>query len=146
MKHLAYFAQIFQHKILPPKPKSTFRHLQHGIQEFHRKYVLIPADKAANKVVVVWQLYYIKTLKQELSGTRAYKDVYAEENSVVNDHCSHLPLKFSVSVKDRQDKLPSMYWLPKLHKNNIKQDLLQTQAYVLLLNFLNYSPLASLLS
>ena len=39
--------------LLPPKPKSTFRHLKHGIQDFHRKYVLVPADKAANNVVVV---------------------------------------------------------------------------------------------
>ena len=38
---------------LPPKPKSTFRHLKQGIQDFHRKYVLVPADKAANNVVVV---------------------------------------------------------------------------------------------
>ena len=38
--------------ILPPKPKSSFRHLKQGIQEFHRKYVLVPADKAANSVVV----------------------------------------------------------------------------------------------
>ena len=26
------------------------------------------------------------------------------------------PLKFSVCVKERQDRLPTMYWLPKLHK------------------------------
>ena len=39
--------------LLPPKPKSTFRHLKQGIQEFYRKYVLVPADKAANNVVVV---------------------------------------------------------------------------------------------
>ena len=39
--------------LLPPKPKSIFRHLKQGIQDFHRKYVLIPADKAANNVVVV---------------------------------------------------------------------------------------------
>ena len=38
--------------ILPPKPKSTFRHLKQGIQDFHRMYVLVPADKAANNVVV----------------------------------------------------------------------------------------------
>ena len=31
----------------------TFRHLKQGIQDFHRKYVLVPADKAANNVVVV---------------------------------------------------------------------------------------------
>ena len=36
--------------LLPPKPKST---LKQGVQDFHRKYVLVPADKAANNVVVV---------------------------------------------------------------------------------------------
>ena len=39
--------------LLPTKPKSTFRHLKQGIQDFHGKYVLVPADKAANNVVVV---------------------------------------------------------------------------------------------
>ena len=39
--------------LLPPKPKFTFRHLKKGIQKFHRKFVLAPADKAANNVVVV---------------------------------------------------------------------------------------------
>ena len=40
-------------KPLPTKPKSTFRHLKQGTQDFHIKYVLVPADKAANNVVVV---------------------------------------------------------------------------------------------
>ena len=106
---------------------------------------MVPADKAANNVVVVDD-YINSTLKQELSGTRACREVSADENSVVNDHCSHLQLKFSVNVKDRQDKLPTMYWLPKLHKKLMKLDLLQTLARVLLLNFLNYKLLASLLS
>ena len=39
--------------ILPPKPKSSFRHLKRGIQDFHMNYILVPADKAANNVVVV---------------------------------------------------------------------------------------------
>ena len=39
--------------LLPPKPKLSFRYLKQSIQEFHRKYVLAPADKAANNVVVV---------------------------------------------------------------------------------------------
>ena len=37
----------------PPKPKINYRYLKSGIEEFHRKYVLVPADKAANNVVVV---------------------------------------------------------------------------------------------
>ena len=39
--------------ILLPKPKYSFRHLKRGIQDFHMNYVLVPAHKAANNVVVV---------------------------------------------------------------------------------------------
>ena len=59
--------------LLPPKPKLSFRYLKQGIQEFHRRYVFAPADKAANNVVVVCRLYYINTLKQELGSTKTYE-------------------------------------------------------------------------
>ena len=39
--------------MLPRKPKISYRFLKSGIEEFQRKYVLVPADKAANNVVVV---------------------------------------------------------------------------------------------
>ena len=38
----------------------------------------------------------------------------------MNGHCNHLALKLSVCVKERQDRLPTMYWLPKLHKRPYK--------------------------
>ena len=63
-----------------------FRHLKQGIQEFHRKYVFVPADKAANNVVVVCRLLYINTLKQELNGTKAYEETSTDEKSIVNSH------------------------------------------------------------
>ena len=37
----------------PLSPKQPTNHLKSGIEEFHRKYVFFPADKAANNVVVV---------------------------------------------------------------------------------------------
>ena len=45
---------------------------------------------------------------------------YSDEISVVNAHLNELPVKFSVCVIEGQDKLPTMYWLPKLHKIKIK--------------------------
>ena len=60
--------------LIPPKPKSSFRQLKQGLQDFHRMYVLLPADKAANNIVVVYRLHYINTLKQELNGTKAYEE------------------------------------------------------------------------
>ena len=38
----------------------------------------------------------------------------------MNSHCNHLALKFSLCVKERQDRLPRMYWLPKFHKRLCK--------------------------
>ena len=40
-------------KLLPPKPKLSFRHLKQGIQQFHEMFVLAPADKASNNAIVV---------------------------------------------------------------------------------------------
>ena len=39
--------------LLPPKPKSSFRHLKRCIQDFYTNYVLVSADNADNIVVVV---------------------------------------------------------------------------------------------
>ena len=35
-------------------------------------------------------------------------------------HLNDLPVKFFVCVNEGQDKLPTMYWLPKLHKRPYK--------------------------
>ena len=43
--------------LLPPKPKFTFRNLKTGIQEFHRRFILAPADKTATCTVHVTMLW-----------------------------------------------------------------------------------------
>ena len=86
---------------------------------------MVPADKAANNVVVVWRLYYINILKCELVDTNAYKLYLSlNERVVVNVHGCHTALHFGVKAKENQNKVPTLYWLPKLHKGPIKQDLL----------------------
>ena len=85
--------------------------------DFHMNYVLVPADKAANNVVVVWRLYYINTLKRELVDTNAYKlQPSLSERVIVDGHGCHTALHFGVKAKENQDKVPTLYWLPKLHK------------------------------
>ena len=50
-RRISFYSQ--NTNMLPCKPKISCRCLKSGIEEFHRKYVLVPADKAANNVVVV---------------------------------------------------------------------------------------------
>ena len=101
-------------------------------------YVLVPADRAANNVVVVWRLHYINTLKRELVDTSAYKlQPSFSERVIVDGHGCHTALHFDVKTKENQDKVPTLYWLPKLHKKPIKQDLLLFLVLVRQQNFLN---------
>ena len=65
-------------------------------------------------------LHYINTLKQELNGTKAYEETSTDEKSVDNSHLNELPLMVTLCVKESQDRLPTMYWLPKLHKRSYK--------------------------
>ena len=39
--------------LLPPKPRLSINFLRKGIKSFHDKFVLVPADKAANNVIIV---------------------------------------------------------------------------------------------
>ena len=104
--------------LLPAKPKFTFRRLKKGIQEFHRRFVLAPADKAANNIVVVWKMYYINTLKQELSTAKTYEHNRLDETPIVDGHQCHMVAKFGLFVDEDHSKLPTLYWLPKLHKRS----------------------------
>ena len=64
------------------------------------------------KDLTIILIHYINTLKQELDGTRVYKETDSDEISVVYVHINELPVKFSVCVNEDEDKLPPMYWLP----------------------------------
>ena len=112
--------------------------MKQSIQEFHRKYVFVPVDKAANNVVVVCRLHYINTLKQELNGTKAYEETSIYEKSVVYYHSNEIPNKFAVDDKERQDRLPTMYWLPKLHKRPYKAKFIANSSSCTIQNFQNY--------
>ena len=50
-RRISFYSQ--NTNMLPRKPKMHCRYLKSGNEEFHRKYVLVPADKAANNVVDV---------------------------------------------------------------------------------------------
>ena len=39
---------------------------------------------------------------------------------IVNTHSIDTTAKFALSIKEKQDRLPTLYWLPKLHKRPYK--------------------------
>ena len=66
-----------------------------GIEGFHRKYVQIKLQTT----FLFFDGCTINILKQELSGTKAYKQTSEKEKSVINNPFFHNATRFAVSVK-----------------------------------------------
>ena len=57
----------------------------------------------------------------ELVDTYAYKlQPSLSERVIFDGHGCHTALHFGVKAKENQDKVPTLYWLPKLHKKPYK--------------------------
>ena len=64
---------------------------------------------------------YYAVLAVLLFGYNAYKlQPSLSERVIVDGHGCHTALHFGVKAKENQDKVPPLYWLPKLHKNTYK--------------------------
>jgi hypothetical protein len=91
----------------------------------HDKYVIVSADKAPNNIVFVCKSYYIDYLIKELGidnslGNPTYTPTTLTKEEILENHRSVL-CSFTISTKDEELNLPSLYWIPKLHKCPIKQ-------------------------
>ena len=100
------------------------------LSDLHEKYVMVPADKAANNVIFVCKWYYQKVLFEEFglahnAGNATYKITKMDESridtesQIVNKLIEGLNL-LNLPVSIMSQNLPVMYWTPKLHKNPYK--------------------------
>ena len=63
--------------------------------------------------------------KSEMAGPFNRGDTIINKHSlservIVDGHGCHTALHFDVKAKENQDKVPTLYWLLKLHKNPYK--------------------------
>ena len=93
---------------------KTRKHLE-SLKTLHDRYVLVPADKAANNVIVVCRKYYLEIVIREITTTTTYEHVSESVTDIVTRHLQFMN-KYKVKIKPELLCLPSFYWLPKLHK------------------------------
>jgi hypothetical protein len=91
----------------------------------HDKYVIVSADKAPDNIVCVCKSHYIDCLIKELGidnslGNPTYAPTTLTKEEILDNHRSVL-CSFGISTKDEELDLPSLYWIPKLHKCPFKQ-------------------------
>ena len=89
------------------------------LRDFHKHYVLVPADKASNNIIVVCKKYYVEVVLNEFSDvgqSTTYITCDHSPNHIVRTHISDMK-RWNINIPLDMEELPSVYWLPKLHKN-----------------------------
>ncbi len=97
------------------------------LQNLHNKYIVVPADKAANNYVFICKKYYLNVLTKELgiemtlNGLKIWGNMTYQESNEVKENILHRHKTILKSYKFKYDeineKLGSFYFIPKLHKN-----------------------------
>ena len=95
-------------------------------KDIHIIYVIVPADKAGNNIIFVCKYYYIKTLMDELgidstgNANGTYEAQLDTPDEVIKKQSETMEKEFKIKLTDEEEKLPQMYWIPKLHKKPYK--------------------------
>ncbi len=114
-----------RHKI--EVPKSLWNNdTKSSLEILHKKFVIVPADKAANNYVFICQKFYLDVMCEELgitwttnsptvTGNNTYIPIQESKDSILTRHIQILAAYGT--EKPKFQKLPKMYMIPKLHKN-----------------------------
>ena len=99
------------------------------LHKLHANYILVPADKAANNVIIVCKKYYIDTLVEELGinivniNNPTYIQIDDSFETIVKSHNQFIT-SVGLEMSEEDQNLPYMYWTPKLHKSPYKHQFI----------------------
>ena len=95
------------------------------LHKLHANFVLVPADKAANNVIIVCKKYCVDALVGELGINNVnidgptYIPMDGSFGAIVGSHNQFIT-SVGLEISEEDQNLPYLYWTPKLHKSSYK--------------------------
>ena len=97
------------------------------IQQFQKRFVLVPVDKAGNNFAVICRRFYISVLCGELGihtgniqGNNVYRYMEGYTTQTVVEKHKKSMKNFGIKIDSDLEKVPLLYWTSKQHKNPYK--------------------------
>ena len=82
----------------------------------------MPIDKAANNFSFICKRFYVTRLLAEVGmlndNSQTYEHLDKDYHQIINENIQ-LCKRYGLEVGDREQCLPFMYWIPKMHKNPV---------------------------
>ena len=112
-------------KIVPREIKQTLKDagVITALNDLQNDFVMAPIDKATNNISFICKRFYAKILLKEFgilgTSSKTYEKLSTSLDSVINSTIKDIKSNFSIKTEESMKKLPSAYWLPKMHKSPI---------------------------
>jgi hypothetical protein len=95
-----------------------------ALENLLKRFVLVSADKSENNTIVVCQRHYVQRIRAELAGVEGKAHTYRVElekiDVIVEEQLRRVTefgVKYGFRVEKAQEKLATLYWTAKMHKN-----------------------------
>ena len=108
--------------VIPKTTKPVLKNVSSlsCLEDLQKQFVLVPIDKAANNIAFVCKSFYIKRILDEVGvsdlPSSTYKFCNKDVQKVIYDNVQVCE-RFGLKVEEGFEKLPIIYWMPKMHKN-----------------------------
>ena len=91
MKYIEKRVRSLKKQHVNKRKKHALRNTVHldYLSYLYDNFVLVPADKASNNVIVVCKKYYLDVVIKELNSTSIYREVCGDCTSVVSIHLDY---------------------------------------------------------
>ena len=84
---------------------------------------MTPIDKASSNVAVICKRYYAEVVLKEIgilgNGSETYEKADRSKDEIIDDNRIYSE-KLGYKLSEKEKDLPTMYWIPKMHKNPVK--------------------------
>ena len=92
------------------------------LDQLKKEFVFVPIDKAASNVAIICKRYYLQVILKEIrilgDGNKTYCKANREKDEIINENIEYTK-RLNFKTTEKEETLPIMYWIPKLHKNPI---------------------------
>ena len=100
------------------KPILKDQNVIQYLQDLHKRYVIVPIDKAANNISIICKRFYVLRLLKEVGAIGNVDPTYEISSinpvDLINEDVM-LCERYGLKIEEGQKTLPIMYWTPKMY-------------------------------
>ena len=110
------------------KSRLVETEVEEYLKNFHDRYIVAPADKAAGNFVIICKKLYVTIMMNELGinanyaavGNITYAPYARSSEDIIDEHVKFSQDNFNIVVNENDKVIPKLFWIPKLHKTPFK--------------------------